>query len=315
MARRTTAIIYGVTGQQLELTVRNGRPSAATFEVLAQYALDESAEEFTGSATIDTPNTTLSGAAGPSQSDPQRLPLTSVAGLVAGGRRYLLSQNGLQEWHELVEIGASYARTRNPLQSDFTTGATFQSTTIFAAVDDTFAANLNKLSNLLDTTPDYRVRWSITVGSSTFPIYSFFDLVRVAVGHNVELADLDNAIPGIIESMPVQHRAEQGRPLIDRAWSSVRAQLVASLIDVNILRDDEVIDELVILRTIRSLAEGGWAPPGVDKTLFLQTAVSNYDRFIEQHITVTLKHQTAQREGARPFGGALQAMDRSAWGK
>jgi hypothetical protein len=313
--RRTTAILYGVTGQQLELLVRTGRPTAATFDVLAQYALDESTKEFSGTATIDSPNTTLSGAAGPSQTDPQRLPLTSTTGLVAGGRRYLLSQNGLQEWHELVEIGSGYARTRNPLQNDFTTGATFQSTTLFAAVDSTWVANISKLSDLLDTTPDYRVRWSITVGSSTLIVYTYFDLVRIAVSHSVELADLDNAVPGIVDTMPIQYRAEQGRPLIDRAWSSVRADLVASMLDVNILRDDEVIDELVILRSLRALAEGGWAPSGVDKTLYLQTATTNYERFLERHIAVTLKHQTAQREGARPLGVASQAMDRSPWGK
>jgi hypothetical protein len=310
--RRIAAIIYGALGQQLELAVRSGRPASATFSVFKQFALDESTAEFSGTATVDTPNTTLSGAAGPSQSDPTRLPLTSIAGVVAG-RRYLLAENSVKEWIDVVEVGATYVRGRNPLQNDYTAAATFQSTYLSAAVDATFIANINNLSDLIDTTPDYRVKWTITIGGATQIAYTYFDVVRIAVAHGVELADVDLAAPGAIETMPVQYRAEDGRPLIDRAWHSVRADLVASLIDVNALRDDEVVDELVILRTLRTLAEGGWAPPGMEKSLYLQTATQNYERFLERHIAASLRHNTAERDGSRPVGAL--PLDRAPWGK
>lgn len=308
--RRIAALTYGITGQTLDVLVRLGRPTSATFEVFRQSATDDGTPEFQGSATVDTPNTTLASAAGPAQSDPARIPLTSTTGIVKD-RRYLLSQNSLQEWVDVVEVGSGYVRVRQQLQNDYTSGATFQSTYLTAAVNSSFIQNLSNLSDLLDTTPDYRVVWTVVVGGQTYQLYTFFDVVRTPVLHNVEISDIDAAVPGLADTMPVELRAEQGRPLIDRAFSSVRADLVASQIDVNSLRDDEVMDELVILRTIRSLAEGGWAPPGVDKNLFLETSTKNYERFLERHIAVSLNHATASRDGA----SALAEPVRSAWSK
>ncbi len=311
MSRRIGALTYGLLAQTLEVMCRTGRPSSATFEVFRQFALDESTPEFSGSATVDTPNTTLSAAAGPAQSDPQRIPLTSTAGLV-GGKRYLVAQNALQEWVDLVEIGSGYARAASPLQNDFTAGATFQSTHLSAAVDATFIQNISNLSDTIDTTPDYRVVWTITVGGVVLPtVYTYFDVVRTPIVHSVDINDIDAAVPGVIDSLPVQHRADQGRRLIERAYSSVRADLVKNSLDVNALRDDEVLDELVILRTIRSLAEGGWSPPGIDKTAFLETATRNYNDFITTHIQVVLKHATDRREGATAVVDPVQA----AWEK
>lgn len=287
--RRPAALIYTVLGQQLELMVRGARPTAATFEVFAQYDTDDAVAEFSGSATLDTPSTTLNGAAGPAQSDPNRIPLTSTAGLVTT-RRYLLSQNSLQEVVELVEIGSGYARARHPLQNAYSSGATFQSTYLFAAVDAAFIQDDGNLSDMTDATPDYRVKWTITVSGADTVVYSFFDVVRAPVTHSVDPSDLDSAVPGLIDALPIQYRAEGGRPLIDRAWSSVRAEFAAMDIDINAVRDDEVIDELVILRSVLALAMGGWSPPQMDKALYLQTARDEYRRFVEMHFKVTLKH-------------------------
>lgn len=311
MARRIGALAFNLLGQTLELMSRAGRPSSATFKVLRQFALDESTAEFSGNATIDTANTTLSGPAGQAQSDPNRIPLASSAGFVAN-RRYPIAQNGLQEWVDVLEVGTGYVRAHDPLQNDYTAGATFSSTWVSAAVDAAFIQNLSNLSDLFDTAPDYRVVWTLTVGGVVQPaVYSFFDVVRTVLGPAVDMADVDAAVPGILDTLPVQHRGDQGRRLIDRAWSSVRADLIASRIDVNALRDDEALDELVILRTIRALAEGGWAPVGVDKTEFLRNAVENYSSYLEQHVKVVLQHATVGREGATQVADPIQA----AWGK
>lgn len=311
MPRRTVALTYNVLGQTLELFVKNGRPSSATFAVYRQYDVTDATPEFSGAASVDSPNTTLNGSAGPSQADPNRVPLASVAG-IAAGKRYLIAQNALQEWLDIVEVGATYVRARHPLQNDYTTGATFQSTYLSAAVDATFIQDLNKLSDLVDTAPDYRVKWTITIGGVSLPVYSFFDVVRAAVGHDVELSDIDLAAPGVIDSMPVQYRAEGGRPLIDRAWSSVRAHFMALRLDVNAIREAEVIDELVILRAVKALAEGGWAPLGVDKTEYLRTARENYNTFVETHFQVTLKH-AVQEQGAA--FGASRSNSLPSWSK
>jgi hypothetical protein len=304
MARRTAALTFEALGQTLETLVRNGRPTSATFEVFRQYDDDEADAAFSGSATVDSPNTTLSGAAGPTQADPYRLPLTSTAGLVAG-KRYLLSQNSLQEWLTLSEVGSGYARALEPLQNAYTSGATFQSTWLSAAVDATFIQDLDNLSDLLDTTPDYRVKWTIVVGGATVVAYTFFDVVRAVMSHAVEISDLDDAAPGLLHTLPVHHRADAGRRLISRAWSSVRAELLVSGVDINAIREEEVLDELVILRGLLALAEGGWSPPGMDKADYLRDRTDKWDRFLEKHFKVVLKHPVEAQDTSTPRAMSL----------
>lgn len=291
MARRLKAIYYGVTGQTLTLRVPQGRPSAATFSVIRNYGADEATPEFSGTAAISAVNTTLTAAAGQTQTDPQSLPLASVASLVAGNR-YLLSQNGVTEWVDIIEVGSSSARARFPLQHVYSSGATLVGTHLAANVDDTWIAALNRLSDLADTTPDYRVKWTYTVSGSTVVAYSFFDVVRSDVRHHVEMADVNERAFGLADSLPLEYREEDGRPIIDGAWRAVRAHLVANQISPDSWRDDEALDELVILRTLRHLAEGGWSPPNVDLVEYIKTTRENYDDFFTQHLTV-LKHKTS----------------------
>jgi hypothetical protein len=298
--RRPDAVLYGVAGQSLALLVRAGRPTAATFDVFAQYASDDETPVFSGTATIDAVNTTLTGYAGPTESDPQRLDLDSTAGIVVG-RRYLLEQSQRKEWVEFVEVGAGYARSRHPVQGEFSPGATLEGVTLTAAVDDAWAADVSNLSDMSDPAPDYRVKWDVTVGSAQLVIYSFFDLVRSGVDHGVDIEHINARAPGLVDSLPTEYRLEAGRPLIDGAWAGVRADFVSLAIDPNAVRDPEVVDELVILRTLRSLAEGGWAPAGVDKTAYLGLTRDNYDRFFERHFKATLRHRVDTRSGALPF--------------
>ena len=297
--RRTTSITWNVTGQQLALRVPNGRPTAATFQVFRQYATDDSTPEFSGACTIDTPNTTLATHAGPAQSDPQLLTPTAIAGF-ATGRRYLLQQNGLLEWIDFIQLGTSTGRIRHAPANNYTAGATLQSTYLFAAIDNTWITQLQSLSDLVDTTPDFHVRWSITVGGVTVVANSFFDVVREPVLHHVDISDVNARAPGLAASMPVEYKPEDGRPLLDAAWNAVRAAFVAISIAPASLRDGEVIDELVVLRSLRIIAEGGWHPPQFDAAGYVKLTTDNYDRFWERHFAGALHHQVQyQLEAAR----------------
>lgn len=288
--RRTPAVLLGVTGQTLTLRFPQGRPTSATFAVIRAYAFDDAVPEFSGSATLDPVSTTTTAAAGPSQPDPQLLLLTSFAS-VQTQRKYLLSLNAVQEWVDLVEIAPAYVRVRNPLQYDYASGASFASATLTLAIDDAWVAQTSKLSDLSDTFPDYRVKWTIVFNGQTVVIYSFFDVVRAQVRNHVEIDDINTRAPGLADSLPVEYRAEDGRPLIDAAWASVRAHLQAGNIAVDAIREDEVLDEMTVLRALRLLAEGGWHPPDIDALSYVQLTTSNYERFFEQHFAASLKHR------------------------
>lgn len=286
--RRTGELLWNVTGQSLILRVKQGRPTSAAYQVFRNYADDDSTPEWSGNATVESVNTTISVASGQAQSDPRKLSLTSTA-TIQVGRKYLVSESSLQEWVEPVEIQPTFIRVRHPLENDYTTAAAFASTYLSAAVDATWIADKNHLSDIDDQMVDYRVKWSIVVGGATVVAYSFFDVLRQLVLHDVDIADVNDRAPGLHDSMPIEYRPDQGRSLIETSFRAVMAHFAALRIDVHAVRDDFVLDELVLLRTLRVLAEGGWHPKNIDIGSYVQLTTGNYDRFFEQHFVI-LKH-------------------------
>jgi hypothetical protein len=310
--RRTDDVFFNVTGQTVAILVKDGRPTSATFKVQRNYALDDDVAECSGAATVDTVTTTTTAAAGQGEADPRRLDLTSTTGIQVG-RRYRLSGLGLVEWVDVVEIGVGYVRVRHPLENDYAVSAALVSTYLTAPIDATFVASLDKLSDTADTAPDYRVIWSIAVNSTTVTAYSFFDLVRAPITYGVELADVTDRAPGLHDSMPLEYRAEQGRPLLDAAWRALRADLVKIGVDVNTLRDAEAVDELMVRLALRLLAEGGWHPTQASWAEYVALVTANYDRFFESHFAVAIKHQ--QQFQAAGLLQSTPPTDRAYWRK
>lgn len=304
MSRKLATAIYSVTGQQLALRFGLGRPTSATFAVYRAYGDDDAAPEFTGNATVDTPNTTTSATAGRSATDPQRIALTSTAGLVEG-REYLISAEGLSERVYVIQVGTGFVRALVPLQNDYAAGAAFVSTTLFALIPDSWAADRSKLSDLSDTHPDYRVKWSVTYAGAVKVVYSMFDLVRQPVTHDVSIADVNARAPGLADDLPLEYQPEQGRPLLEAAEKFVRAHLVANGIDSNSIRDPEAYDELVIRGALRVLAEGGWHPKTFSAAEYVKLTADGYDRYWETHYGVVIKPRLDLQIGAAQRSGEL----------
>ena len=291
MARRLSVVYYGVLGQSLTFRVPQGRPDSATFAVRRNYTTDEGAVEFQGAATVNTVNTTIGAASGQGQTDPRLVTLASSSN-VASGSLYLISEAGLTELVEILSVpSGTTVRARFPLQNTYSTAATFAGVTLSAAVDATWISNLANVSDLSDTTPDYRVMWTIVVGGATVIAYSLFDVVRQDVRAHVDIGDVDARAFGLVDSLPLDYRPDRGRGLIDGAWRAVRSHMFASGISPEGWRDGEALDELVILRTLKHLGEGGWCPPGWDRAAWTKLQVDNYDNFFMQHV-VGQKHKT-----------------------
>lgn len=302
--RSIPTVIWNVTGQQLALRFPTGRPTSATFAVYRAYGTDDATAEFSGNATLDTPNTTTNGAAGRSQTDPQRIPLTDTSGITTG-REYLLSANSLSELVQVIEIGAGYVRVQLPLQNDYAVGAAFVSTLLFASVPDVFAADRGKLSDLSDTHSDYRVKWVVTYAGAASVVYSFFDLVRQPVVHHVTIGDVNARAPGLLDDLPIEYQPEQGRPLIEAGWKMARADLVGAGIDPNSIRDNEAIDELVLRAALVVLAEGGWHPKVFDALSYVKLKTDSYNDFYESHFQVTVKPRLDLQVGTAQTLGEL----------
>lgn len=296
--RYAADILFGVLNQNLNHRVQSGRPTSATFAVFYDDADDTDVPRFSGAATVDTVNTTLSGAAGPLQSDPQLVPLTTVAGVVLG-RKYLVSENSVRLWVEPVEIGPSYIRVRHPLKKSFTVAATFVSTYLTAAVSNVWVADQSSLKDIDDPNPMYRVRWDIVLASGPNEVvYSYLDLIRGGYTPDVDLADLNDRQYGLRDSLPIEYRDDDGRSLISSAWQAVRADLLNSKINPDQLRDDESADELVLRKALLILANAGWRPPNTDWLTYVNLRREDYGSYLQQHFTVTLKHDVATGSGS-----------------
>lgn len=305
--RRTDDITYDVTGQVLRYRVPQARPTSATFKVFSDGTGDDGTVEFDGTATVDSVNTTVNAASGAQEADPHKVSLASTAS-VAVGRKYLITQNSLQEWVEVASIHSGYVRTRDRLMNDFTSGATFQGTDLTAAVDGTWVADLNNLSDLEDPNPDYRVRWAITIAGQVHLAYSYFDLVRVPRLVHLELGDLTRRWPGLGEMLRQADRAEQARGIIADAWRVVRVDLKALGLNDTALMEDETLDEATAQAARMLLAEGGIHPRTFTAIEYLNMATTKYERFMEQHFRVQLRVPVAsgndsgsERRQAAPF--------------
>lgn len=270
--RDTEKILYNVTGQQISLIVLQGRPSAATVKVFKALASDDSTEEFAvDPATIDSVDTTVNGEAGRSEADPNSIPLASVTGIKTG-RFYRLSQNGMMEWVEPVEIDEATPaiRTRLPLQNDYSNGAALESTYLFADVPDAFAQDADKLGHQAELKPHYRARWEVTLPGGKVIDYGFFRLVRVAGDAGVTIADLETKWPGLLESLPERLRPDQGQSLIDDIHRDARAELRTIGLSEAAIRDTDALRRLTVVMARRALVEMGMAPPNWEPPEYLE---------------------------------------------
>lgn len=291
--RSTSNVIYGITGQTLEYRVPQGRPTSATGEVFYDTGTDDSTPLWTFTATVDSVNTTLTAASGLGQTDATKLNVSPTSFVTT--RKYLISEASMKEWITPAQIAAAAVYARHPLQNAYTTSATVVGTTLIATVDSTFIADASYISDQKDQNPGYRVRWEIVVGSTTTVAYTFFDVVRSIVTHQVDIEDINARAPGLMDTLPIDYRTEQGRPLLDAAWQSVQAKLASIGVDTDALRDDQILDELVVLRSLCILALGGWRPSTYDSVgAYLAAVTEEYNTFLEQHFSVTLKHRIAE---------------------
>ena len=298
--RSTSDIVFNVTGQTVLHRCQHGRPTVATYKVLEESASDDGTVEFEGTATIENVNTTLAAAAGIGEEDRTLVSLTAGGGTnITTGRRYLLEEGGLKEWILPVSKDGDDLVLSSPLLNAYTSAATVKGTHVSFTVDATWVADENNLkSNPSDPAPAYRVLWLLTVAGVQIVDYTFFDLVRGAVGHGVTLHDVEARFWSLLNDVPIDHRADQGARLLDAAWEDVKSDLAASHLNDAALRDAQLVDQLLIRRIRLMFAENGRRPSDFTPETFLDFARGEYQRFLEKHFLVASKVARAVDSGS-----------------
>lgn len=260
MTTATQEIILGGGTQYLVLDCEDGRPTSVTSVTV--YAADsddtgEAESATTGSASVETnPNTTISAAAGPAQSDPTALTLTSGTGVTIG-RVYRITEDGtgVCEDVEVKSISGTSATLRHPLKNDYSSGSTFVSCRSTIAVDSTWLADTNNLCQPFNPNPGYRAVWLVVIGGETRRYVRHFDHLRYPARHGVTPIDVDNVVRGWLDRLPPDHQADQGRSLIAAAFESVKHELYRDGKADQAVRNAELLSRLVIRRCQLELLE------------------------------------------------------------
>lgn len=294
--RTAQDIAFGVTGQALELEAPQGRPTSVTsVTVYAWDAADDGTTELatTGSAAIDSVNTTIASASGFGQTDARVLNVTSGTG-IAVGRAYLVTAaNGASERIEVAAVTGTTVTARHPLHNAYASGAAFVSCRVTIAIDADWVADENNLDDSPGGGDAYRVRWVYVVGGATYVHDTYFNLERYPGVASVMPTDVDDSMPGWLDSLPTDHRIDQGRRLIAEAHRAVRMDLLALNVDDASIASGEVLDGLVRRRTIALGEMARYLSTGGDDGRF-RTAQAHYTELLDS--TVRIAANVAQRD-------------------
>jgi hypothetical protein len=279
-------IYFDVASQTVYHDAAEGRPSSVTsVDVFRWDAADDGEEEAAvGSPSVETnPNTTIDADSGYGQSDARRLNVTATTGFAV----------------DCSEIDSgNYVIARHPLHNAYASADTVQSTRIQATIDPTWVADESNLTG--DETgpnPAYRVRWVYVVAGVTHVADTYFSLVRYAGTHGVRPQDIEVMSPGWLDSLPTDHRATQGRKLIDNAYREVKIDMHQVDVTASAVAESEIVDELVRYKAIEL---GEWArfmAGGSDESR-AESAAKRYQARLDALIRVVSRIPVRNNTGA-----------------
>jgi hypothetical protein len=312
LMRTVQDIYFDVTGQTLYIDAPEGRPSSVTsVEVFPWDASDDAASEWTATPTVETnPNTTCDAASGYGLSDPRLIYVAATTGF-AIDRSYLITgADGFKEWFVVEEVDSGNSITaRHPLHNAYASADTVQSTRITASVDATWVADSGNLRDDTGPNPHYRVRWVYVVGGVTYVHDSYFNLVRYAGTHGVLPQNIESLAAGWLDTLPTDHRENQGRTLISDAYVAVKLDLHSVWTDDSMMANTEVVDELVRYKTIE-LGEFAKIMAGGGDISRHQLAAQSYQRRFDSLSRITNKTPIRDSSGAAQEKPALSLSRR-----
>lgn len=275
-------ILFEVANQVLVLVCPEGRPSSTpTFEVFEDTESEDGTAEsaLTGSATVDSVNTTLDASAASGQ---KTIPLTSTAG-IEKGREYIVTQQaangGRLEAVVVVAVldGVSVV-VQNPLFHDYASGAAFQSARVTIGFATAWVSDTNNLSHPLCPRPKYRAHATYTAGGETCRTPVFFDLLRTKYIHGVTPPAVDSLSRGWLSRLPIDAVGDGGQRVIDDAFHQVKLDLWERELAAYALRHGEVVNELVRLKAVSMVHEFAFDAGGVSEAQWRKSEKKYWDR-------------------------------------
>lgn len=289
---KRVAVLYNVTGQELELYPVEGVPSAAaTYSCWLGARGDDETVEFSGTATADTFSQAITTASGYSQTNRRRLYVTTTTGLVVG--RFYRIENAVGQF-EIVRCVAISAAAYIDVEFDLAYDYPITTSTLkgFRQVFTVPSAFVQTESKMNAEEYPYRVRWDYTVGGVSRRALQWFDLVREAPGDGVRDADVTQAWPSLAYQMATARRdaiLAEARTMVDRDLR-IRKQ------DPARLAGGPVRDALVKAAfCVQAVKVGEAIPQGHDAASALRFFTRDYLDTLEQAVLAGTLEQAENR--------------------
>jgi hypothetical protein len=288
-------ILFNVASQTIWVDVPEGRPTSVTsVAVYENRDGDTGTAEVatTGSASVVTsPNTVIDANSGYGQTTPRKVNVTATAGMAEGIPLLLTGAvTGETEWFEPVEVKSNdYAIARYPLHNAYVLNDTVETTRIQITIDSTWVADKNNLSDPTQASPRYRVRWVYVYASTTYVLDTYFDLLRYPRDKSlITPLDVENYMPGWLNSLPVYERENRGMRLITTATQEVADDLYNEGYPEYAPRDRDAMRPLIVRKAVVILRR---ANHGQDARLLdsLEDARMRYQEMLDKRIRITPK--------------------------
>jgi len=258
-------------------------------------SLDDGAE-FSPTVTVDSVATTVDVASGYSQSNRRLLYVSDTASIAIGRFYRVANAAGQVELVKPVGIASGdYLTLEDDLAYDYAiTTSTLKGVRMTFPVDATWVADESNILGASVTAdasdawdgdatrpnPAYKAVWTYTVNSIVRRHYSYLRLVRQPSRHNVTYKDLQRYLPEVLLEEYRDQRGLQCRDMIDAAWGEVRADIIGDGYRPEQIRDTELVNLLVTLRTVLRYASAGLAPDKRDPEQFIAQMSKEYtDRY------------------------------------
>jgi hypothetical protein len=283
------SIRYNVTGQTVEFYPpqwRFGAPSsAAAYSVWKGEEDNDQDAVFSGTATASTVSTTVDQASGYSQSDRRLLYLAATTSINEGETYLVEDGEGRTELVRVAGISSgSHVILEKELSLDYESGDTFVGLRQVFTVDATWVADDTNINDPLKN--PYRIRWRYTIDSVAYEHWTYMDLVEVAKQHNVTAADLYEVWPDLENQEPFGIRGQGWRDTIDAAFDRLTAEMRTERISMDALRDAQLLDELLRMKTLTMIAEVGIVPNNRDPEGYVSDMQIQYSKMKRGAIAV-----------------------------
>jgi len=264
----------------------------------------------TGTATRKAVDTTLSAAAGVSQSNPRNVPCVPPGALALGDYVILENQSTQRERGRVRAIAAASIELEEDLQFDYASGDSLVSAEMTSpAIPDVFLQNEDNLGE------NYYARWSYTVDSVAHAATTRWDLVREPFRSGVRDSDLLKRYPDLLHVTRFQNHPATLAPIIEAAERDVQMILGFSGYDPDKVRPGDEVDNLVIFRTFALLGINGAHPPDRDAELYRDDVVKEWEYVRQQLVDGQLKipydiNEDDQMSDAEEAGAATYTLTR-----